>query len=208
MTVANIVVLSLTGICALATLFFALRGLQGRFAQSRHPYGVARQETRHDMQVNFLRAGFMLIITLILLGIYGLIPTEGTVENTATPSSTAPATQGVTATAIEETIASPSSTSSSPTSSATDLTATLTPTPRVTLTAGVTPTVSAAIVNSPNGLWLREEPGGTQEVELIAHETELALLTGRETVDDLDWQQVRTAAGNEGWVAAEFLIYP
>ena len=208
MTAVNIVVLSLTGICALATLFFVLRGLQARFAHSRHPYGVARQETRHDMQVNFLRAGFMLIITLILLGVYGLIPADGTVEATQTPSSTARPTQGVTATAIEETAAPPSPTPGSPTASATDLTVTQTPTPTVTLAASGTPAALTAVVNSPNGLWLREEPGGTQEVELIAHEAELELLSGRETVDDLDWQQVRTQAGNEGWVAAEFLIYP
>jgi hypothetical protein len=44
-------------------------------------------------------------------------------------------------------------------------------------------------------------------VELIAHQTELELLQGRETADDIDWQQVRTPAGNEGWVAAEFLVY-
>jgi len=204
-TVANIVVLSLTGICALATLFFVLRGLQARFAQSRHPYGVARQETRHDMQVNFLRAGFMLIVTLILLGIYGLIPAEGSIEDTPTPISTALPTQGVTATAIEEPTATLSPTPGSPTPSTTDLLATLTPTPTVTLEAPVTPT---AVVNSPNGLWLREKPGGTLAVELIAHEAELELLSGRETVDDLEWQQVRTAAASEGWVAAEFLIYP
>jgi SH3-like domain-containing protein len=35
----------------------------------------------------------------------------------------------------------------------------------------------------------------------------LELLPDRQTVDDLEWQQVRTPAGNEGWVAAEFLIY-
>jgi SH3-like domain-containing protein len=64
-----------------------------------------------------------------------------------------------------------------------------------------------AVVNSPNGLWLREAPGGSQQVELIAHETTLELLPDRQTVDDLEWQQVRTPAGNEGWVAAEFLIY-
>jgi hypothetical protein len=76
----------------------------------------------------------------------------------------------------------------------------------MTVVATETRVLSSAIVNSPNGLWLREAPGGTQEVELIAHETALELLQGLETADDIEWQQVRTPAGNEGWVAAEFLI--
>ena len=32
-----------------------------------------------------------------------------------------------------------------------------------------------------------------------------ALLPGQETADDLLWQQVRTEAGIEGWVARDFL---
>jgi hypothetical protein len=67
--------------------------------------------------------------------------------------------------------------------------------------------VDTAVVNSPNGLWLREAPGGTQEVELIPDGTVLILLPGLETVDGTEWQQVRTPAGNEGWVAVEFIIY-
>ena len=61
-------------------------------------------------------------------------------------------------------------------------------------------------MSSPNGLYLREAPGGSQELELIADGTELILLDGSETVDDLEWRQVRTPAGNEGWVAADFIV--
>jgi SH3-like domain-containing protein len=67
--------------------------------------------------------------------------------------------------------------------------------------------VATALVNSPNGLWLRESPGGTQEVELIPDGSVLILLPGREVANDSEWQQVRTQAGNEGWVAVDFIIY-
>jgi hypothetical protein len=67
--------------------------------------------------------------------------------------------------------------------------------------------VDTAVVNSPNGLYLREAPGGTQEVELIPDGTILIVLEGREVVDGLEWQQVQTPAGNVGWVAVDFIIY-
>lgn len=212
MTVVGIILLVLIIVCGAAALFLFLRGLLIRSSQSNKPYGVARQEARHEMQVSFLRGGFLLILALILLGIYGLTPdqqseaqvtvtaaaTETTVQSspaqTATPAASPQATRPV---AIESTAAV--------------LTATVSPTatvaPTATASIEVTETSNSAVVNSPNGLWLREVPGGAQELELIAHETLLELLPGRETVDDLEWQQVRTPAGNEGWVAAEFLNY-
>jgi hypothetical protein len=207
-TIASIVVLSLAGVCALVALFFLVRGIQARLSRSQHPYGVGQQETRHDMQVNLLRAGFMLIITLILLGIYGLIPGEGTDDGASTPTSEIVATAATTATAedaIESTMTLPPAT---PAPSQTILATTVTPTATATMEATSTPTVAMVVVNSPNGLWLREAPGGTQEVELIAHEAELELLPGRQTLEDLEWQQVRTRNGNEGWVAVDFLIFP
>lgn len=71
-----------------------------------------------------------------------------------------------------------------------------------------TPTsVPSAIVNSEVGLYLREAPGGTQELELLVNGTVLILLPGRETVDGVEWQQVRTPTGNEGWVAVQFIVY-
>lgn len=209
MTIVNIIVLLLTGLSALAALFFLVRGLRARGSQPQKPYGVARQEARQDMQVNFLRAGFMLIVTLILLGVYGLVPGDGAVEAIETPTSVDQSDQSVTNTPVETLEATPTTAPATPTPVPTDVAVTTTITPTASIVAATdTPTVPTAVVNSPNGLWLREAPGGTQEVELIAHETELELLPGRETVDDLEWQQVRTPADNEGWVAAEFLDYP
>lgn len=208
MTVARFVVLGLTAVSALAVLFFLIRSLGPRLTRRQYAYGVAHQEARHEMQVNVLRAGFMFVVTLILLGIYGLIPAEGMAETTDTPAPKASPTPGVTitATAAIKTTATPQPTEPSP--SPTELTATQTLTATATLAATDTPEVPTAIVNSPNGLWLREAPGGTQEIELIAHESPLQLLPGRETADDLEWQQVRTQAGNEGWVAVDFIEIP
>lgn len=208
MTPINVMVLVLIAICGLGAVLLVARGLLMRSALSGKPYGVARQETRHDMQVSFLRAAFLLILTMILLGIYGLRPgdqaasTEGTTTPTITPTETAGAPTETAAAEQEE--------ASTPTIEPTRVTLTATVAATATATNTVTrvPTGGAAVVNSPNGLWLREAPGGTQQVELIAHETELELLPGRETAGEFEWQQVRTPAGNEGWVATEFLSYP
>ena len=208
MTIANVVILSLAGICALAALFFLVRGIRARLSRTQQPYGVAQQEARHDMQVNLLRAGFMLIITLILLGIYGLVSGERGQDASPPPTPEVAATAATRATAEgtpEGTLAPPSAT---PTPSHTVLAATVTPTATATAEATSAPTVAVAVVNSPNGLWLREAPGGTQELELIAHQTKLELLPGRQTAEDLEWQQVRTPNGNEGWVASDFLSFP
>ncbi|MGD2077906.1 MAG: hypothetical protein PVH18_05960 [Chloroflexota bacterium] len=205
MSIGQIVLLVLIAISGLAALLFFVRGLQARSTPPLHPYAVARQETRHSMQVNFLRAGFLIALTLILLGIYGLVPGEDSETSQATPTVTvapSPTQEAATTTVSRTPDATPTAEPATP-----EITATITPTTTATAAATETPAVATAIVNSPNGLWLREAPGGTQEVELIAHQTELELLQGRETADDIDWQQVRTPAGNEGWVAAEFLVY-
>lgn len=211
MNLAGVVLLVLTIICGLAALAFLVRGMVARSAQSSRPYQVAKQEARHDMQIDFLRAGFLFILTLILLGIYGLVPGEGQASSVATATATvAPSeTLGVptmAATAVPEREETPSVEAT-----AIEMTATISPT--ITSTPVVTPTeetatpdMATAVVNSPNGLWLREAPGGSQEIELIAHETVLELLDGRETDEDIEWQRVRTPAGNEGWVAAEYLV--
>jgi len=211
MTVVNIVLLALTVLCGLTALFFLVLGLQQRATQARYPYGVAKQEARHTMQVSFLRAGFMILLTLIFLAVYGLVPGE---EATATQATMTPATgtaQATSAPTVGMTSTLPREATPSAEPTRVEPTATITSTQTVTATETVEPTQApaepTAVVNSPNGLWLREAPGGLQEVELIAHNAELTLLAGRETFDDTEWQQVRSPAGNEGWVAAEFLIY-
>ena len=67
--------------------------------------------------------------------------------------------------------------------------------------------IPTAIVVSANGLWLRDSPGGTRELELIPDGATLIVLGGSETVEDSGWQEVETVGGNTGWVAVEFIVY-
>jgi hypothetical protein len=211
MTVVNIVLLALTVASGLIALFFLLSGIQQRATQDSNPYGVAKQEARHTMQVSFLRAGFMILLTLIFLAVYSLVPGAETAETAITPTPDSPQSQPT----VASTVAATDTPARQPTPSAeptrVEPTVTISSTQTVTATQtaepSLTPAEPTAVVNSPNGLWLREAPGGTQEVELIAHDTELVLLAGRETAEDVEWQQVRSPAGNEGWVAVEFLTY-
>ena len=207
MSVVNVVLLALTVICALAALYFLGRGLQARSTQARYPYGVAKQEARHDMQVSFMRAGFLAILTLILLGIFGLAPNEEGAETPANATSTVEPAAATAQPTIDSTSTPERPSSASPSPTVIEVMVTRTMTPTITEAPTEAPVSVTATVNSPNGLWLREAPGGTQQIELIAHESVLDVLAGRETAEDIDWQQVRTPAGNEGWVAAEFLIY-
>jgi hypothetical protein len=155
------------------------------------------------MLVAFARGVVMAILALILLAVFGLSPRPRSAPvATETPASTSPATLTVTAdptataTPLPEVRPSPTSPLPTPTEA-----------PLVTPEPSPTTGPATAVVNSPNGLWLRETPGGSQEVELIPDGTVLTLLTGVEEVDGVSWQQIRTPAGNEGWVSAEFIVY-
>jgi hypothetical protein len=79
------------------------------------------------------------------------------------------------------------------------------PTPSVTPTPSATP-LPTGTVNSPNGLFLRDVPGGTAELELIPDGAIVTLLGQTDEANNLTWVRVRTAAGNDGWVALDFLI--
>jgi hypothetical protein len=43
-------------------------------------------------------------------------------------------------------------------------------------------------------------------LEWLLDGTVVALLEGQQTVENLVWQQVRTEAGLEGWVARDYLV--
>jgi drug/metabolite transporter (DMT)-like permease len=185
-----------------AVLFFA-RGILARSSVSESSYGVERQEARHGMLIAFARGVAMVILALILLAVFGLSSRpESTVDVTEAPPVTLPATPTVTVsptdTATPLPALGPSPTSPLPT-----------PTEEPLVTPAPSPTtgVATAVVSSPNGLWLREAPGGNQQIELIPDGTSLTLLPSVEEVDGLAWQEVLTPAGNEGWVAAEFIVY-
>lgn len=208
----NIVIPVLGGIFIAIAIISFLSGIRARSQSTHSAYGWGRQEARQTMQIAFLRSFGLLIIGLIILGVYGLavLPDDITMPDalpTPTITLTIPATAtaavaptSATATLIAPvTIPSATSMPLLPSETATNA-PTLTPPP--TLTA-----VPSAIVNSPVGLYLREAPGGVQELELLVNGTVLILLPGRETIDGLEWQQVRTPSGNEGWVAVQFITY-
>jgi hypothetical protein len=156
------------------------------------------------MLVDFFRGGLSLLVALISLAVagYGLLRPVQIVDVTSTPE---PPTRVQLATATA--IPSMTPTISTPIVSPTSPIDTPTPIPTDTTAPTDTPVVPSATVNSPNGLWLRESPGGTQELELIPDGTVLILIERIETVEGQGWQQVLTPAGNQGWVAVEFIEY-
>lgn len=199
MSLVNLLMLLLAGASVIAAIVSALAGLGLRSRVASSAYGVGRQEMRRTMHVAFIRALGFGLLALIFLAVYGLSARPDDVLSTEPNTDFTPPA-----------VASPTL-EAEPTNTRAAATATLpagSPTPEITPTVSITPTPEpSAIVIAPAGLYLREAPGGTEELELIAEGTSLVLLPGRETVDDLEWQQVRSPSGLEGWVAADFLDY-
>lgn len=212
MTWLNIVILVLAVLVALAALVSLAGAILKRNAIANEPYGVGRQKSRQTMLISFIRAAVLGIFALILFGVYGLSarPDEvvsGEPDTTIEPSATAADLEEdltPTATVTPLQIATEASTELPP--AVTSAAPTNTPSPTETATVTLTP-VPSAIVNSEVGLYLRPEPGSTVELELLGNGAVLELMEGRETVDDVEWQQVRSSSGNEGWVAVEFITY-
>lgn len=201
--VLNTILMIVAALCLLGALYFLFVGLRSRSEVPESSYGVERQEVRHIVLASYFRSGFLFCLALILVAILGIgnYPgPKGPEDNTLTnPGVSTPVdNDAVNPTATKKTDPTnrPSPTSPVPT---------LTPTTTPTAIPTDTPIVIIAIVTSPNGLWLRESPGGTQEVELIADGAELIVLDGIEVADDIEWQFVRTPSGLEGWVAADFI---
>lgn len=210
MTLLNGILLALAIICLLVAMGFLIRAFGARNQVRAAAYNVGRQELRHDMQVDLVRGAAFLLVSLTVWAVFGLSlrPGRADANITATTTATLPsiATSTVTAAPTVTQTQTPAGTNTPATTPTTppDIP---TQTPTLTPTPTDTPKPPTAIVNSPNGLYLRERPGGTQQIELIPNGAELLLLPGRETVDNLEWQQVRTLLGNEGWVAVEFIIF-
>lgn len=199
--VFNFVLPILVVVFILAVIYFLYRALRSRSKAGRRPYNVGRQEERQTSQVNIIRAFFALILAFILLGVIGIgprlidqapvqqpdpMPTEllDTPAPTVVPTSTV-------------SILTPESSPTPPVP-----TSTATPLP----TASATPEPLTAVVISENGVWLRDAPGiDSEQIEWLLLETVLFVLDGRESADDIEWQQVETAGGVTGWVAAEYI---
>ena len=166
-------------------------------------YGVARQEARQVMLANIARGIFFLILALISFAIMSLTSSSEPDEPTVVLSPTAELEPGLTTVntpAAEDTVDA-----NTPTVTVTE--PSRTPFPTDTPEPTNTPILPSVVVNSANGLWLRESAGGAQELELLLDGSVLILLQGLEIVDEIEWQEVRTLEGNAGWVAVEFIVY-
>lgn len=207
----NAIILVVTGLLVLGAILSAVAALRARTRMANAPYGVGRQQLRQSMQINAIRTAVLIILALILFSVYGLRARPDALLSTdPEPAFTPPPDATATVTAEE-----PTATPDTPTATAPAATTTLTPaapaataTSPPTETPTITPTSEpTAVVTSEVGLYLREAPGGTEEVELLPVGTVLTLLDGRETVDGAEWQQVRAPSGTEGWVAVDFLEF-
>ncbi len=80
------------------------------------------------------------------------------------------------------------------------------PIPTETPLPAPTDAANIAIVSSGVGVWLRDAPTtNSEQLEWLLEGVVLTLLDGQQTADGFDWQEVRTAAGVDGWVAAEYI---
>lgn len=174
---------------------------------TRATYGVAEQESRQSMQVNIIRAIATAFVGLIFLGVWGLAPFSGEAEPIIDPGIPVPTpttSSGATTTAVATESPSPTPTdlpTQAPTDTPTQSTATPTPTvlPTDTPLSELTGTITI-----PAGVWLRSAPGlDSEQVEWLLDQTQVIILSGRESADDLDWQQIRTLEGQDGWVWAD-----
>lgn len=199
--VLNVLLLSLAGLSILAAIYFVLKALGARSSINRQAYSVGQVEAKRASQVNWVRAGFLLLVGLIFLGIFAVRPlfSPGAAPQ---PTPTVPAVDVAPTTTA--TLEPPPVQQSSPQPSATTLPAT--PSPPATAEPTATATVTTATVSSGVGVWLRGAPSTSgEQLEWLLDGTLVTLIGRQETADDLLWEQVRTEAGVEGWVARDFL---
>lgn len=208
-SVLNAIILVVASLLVLGGILSGVAALRARARMANAPYGVGRQRLRQSMQINAIRTAALIVLALILFSVYGLrarpdelLSTEPEPAFTPPPDATA-TLAAEEATAVPDTATPtvpPATATTTPTAPA--ATATSPPTEIPTITPTSEPT---AVVTSEVGLYLREAPGGTEELELLPVGTTLVLLDGQETVDGGEWREVRAPSGAEGWVAVEFL---
>ncbi|MCB0017526.1 MAG: SH3 domain-containing protein [Anaerolineales bacterium] len=194
----------LAALLFLVTLVFLGQAWSTRSHSGRAAYGYGQQEARASVVLTFWKAGGTLLLTIIVLAAWGILAAVADDEPAAEilPTATAPAqpTAQPTEATLPTVAVVADATPTSPVPTPTDA-----PPPTPTLTPSATP-LPTGRVNSPNGLYLRDVPGGDAELELIPDGTLLTLLGEQETTNDLDWVLVLTPVGNTGWVALDYLV--
>ncbi len=211
MQVIFAVILPLLGaISLLAAAYFLFRAVSARSRSGKESYAFGQLEARQAMQADFIRAAVALFLGLIFFAVFAIAPAAGdeVVEPAFAP--TLSPTEGLPVeTAVIQTPLSISTATVTPvpfpTTQATVL-PTLTSTPAQTPTHTPEPAPQTAVVTSPVGVYLRSEPSTTApDVEWLLEGTQLVVLPGEAEADEYVWIFVRTPAGNEGWVATDFV---
>lgn len=209
-----IVPLLLIGAIVAAGLFL-LRAWNNRSASTHAPYNVGRQEARVAMQANVIRAFFVIVVGVVLLGVLFAVrlfePDSAeeplvTVEPTRTQESPT-ATLETVLTATEEVV--PVATDPVPATPTTQPIAEDTPTPTNEPLPTATDAPLTAVVSSGVGVWLRSTPSTEgEQLEWLLDGTSLILLDQIENTDTFTWQQVQAPSGLVGWVATDFIEVP
>lgn len=199
--VLNVVLLSLAGVSILAAFYFVLKAVGAKSSINRQAYSVGQVEAKRVSQVNWIRAGFLFLVGLIFLGIFAIRPLLSRSGAATAPTPTV----AVVDPAPTETLPDPTS-AFTPAAEATSTVPPPSPSPEATSEPTATTAPQTATVSSGVGVWLRGAPSTNgEQLEWLLDGTIVTLLAGQETADDLLWQQVRTEADVEGWVARDFL---
>jgi len=222
-TILNIAIPLLALISLVAVVFFFGRAFTLKMQASKQKYGVGQFEKTREMKLDVMRGVGAAILGLIFLAVFGVMPRPSdTVDVVETPVPTMTATIAVTpsptVTAVVVPTIEPGTAVIFPTSTpdsavpvntpTSDSPAAATPIPTVaaaTATA-VGPVEKTAVVSSGVGVWLRDAPTiNSNQLEWLLEGVILTVLDGQQTADDLDWQEVRTGDGVEGWVASDYI---
>ena len=212
------IVIPLLAIFAIgATLYFGIRAFRHKASLSSQAYNVGQQHKRREMQIDMLRAGTSLVVALIMLGVIGfsaqpsdsgeeeMVEGEETMTPTAEQMIEEPTSLPDTAVPTQPPVVN---TEVPPTEPAEPALPTSQPTVTAVPTVAPEPQPQTAFVNSEVGVWLRSAPSTSgEQVEWLLNGAELVVLDGKQSADDLEWQQVRASSGNEGWVAVPFITY-
>lgn len=186
----------------LGALYYTVKGIGTRSKAQRQAYNVGQVEVKRLSQVNLIRAALFFIIALIFLGVYAVRPLISRATTAAEPTPAVP-TVDAAATSAAATQAAPAI---EPTAEALPTSPPASPTAEATVAPTATTAPVTAVVSSGVGVWLRGAPSTSgEQLEWLLDGTVVTLMAQQETADDLLWQQVRTDAGVEGWVARDFL---
>lgn len=203
MTLAlNILLPALAALAMLGAFYYAVKGVGSRSRSHREKYNVGQVEVKRAGQVSLVRALTLFIVGLIFLGLFAMRPLISRAVTSVMPAPT-PTVDMV---ATQEAAATPITPTVEPTIEITPTDPPASPSPEVTVEPTATSTPVTAVVSSGVGVWLRGAPSTTgEQLEWLLDGAVVTVLGAQETADDLVWQQVRTEAGDEGWVASDFL---